>query len=82
MANPISMNDAASGLAALAICESLLIALSDLKIMGGQETAGVLKDAATAHRNAGGTGDEAALHREVAIIIERIIAGGNSVPHP
>jgi hypothetical protein len=50
--------------------------------MGGQETAGVLKDAATAHLHAGGTGDEAAMHLEVAAIIERILAGGNSVPHP
>ena len=82
MADPISKNGAASGIAALSICESLLIALSDLKIMGGQEAAGVLRDAASAHRHAGGTGDEAALHREVAAIIERIIAGGNSVPHP
>ncbi len=76
------MKGTASGIAALSICESLLIALSDLKIMAGQETAGVLKDAATAHRNAGGTGREAAMHLEVAASIERIIAGGNSVPHP
>lgn len=82
MANPIDMKGAASGIAALSICESLLIALSDLKIMGAKETAGILEDAATAHRNAGGTGHEAAVHLEVAAIIERIIAGGNSVPHP
>lgn len=82
MANPISANGVASGIAALSICESLLIALSDLEIMGAKETSGVLKDAATAHRNAGGTGDAAAMHTEVAIIIKRILAGGNSVPHP
>lgn len=82
MANPISTNDAASGIAALSICESLLIALSDLNIMGGLETTGVLQDAATAHRNAGGTGKEAAMHMEVAAIIERIIAGGNSAARP
>ena len=82
MANPIGMKGTASGIAALSICESLLIALSELKIMDGQETGGVLKDAASAHRNAGGTGHEAALHLEVAAIIERIIAGGNSVPPP
>lgn len=82
MANPAEIKGTASGIAALAICESLLIAMSDLKIMGASETAGVLKDAASAHRNAGGAGHEAALHREVAAIIERIIAGGNSVPHP
>lgn len=82
MANPDDMRGTAAGIAALAICESLLIAMRDLEIMGASETAGVLKDAASAHRNAGGTGNEAALHREVATIIERIMAGGNSVPHP
>ena len=82
MANPIDMKGNASGIAALSICESLLIALSDLKIMATTDTAGILKDAASAHRNAGGTGHDAAMHREVAAIIERIIAGGNSVPHP
>ena len=82
MANPIDMKGTASGLAALAICESLLIAMSELKIMGDRETAGVLKDAAAAHRHAGGGGDEAALHREVAVIIERILASGSRVPHP
>lgn len=81
MADPIDMNGTASGIAALSICESLLIALSDLKIMGANEATGVLTDAAAAHRNAGGTGDEAAMHLEVAAIIERIMAGGNSV-HP
>lgn len=82
MTNPTDMKGTAAGIAALAICESLLIAMSDLKLMGASETAGVLQDAATAHRNAGGTGHEAALHREVAAIIERIMVGGNSVPHP
>lgn len=82
MAKPIDIKGTASGLAALAICESLLLAMSDLKIMGGSETAGVLKDAAAAHRNAGGTGEEAILHREVAAIIERIMTGGNYLPPP
>ena len=81
MASPIDLNGTASAIAALSICESLLIALNDLKIMGGNETAGVLKDAASMHRNAGGTGDEAVMHRAVAAIIERLIAGGNSVQH-
>jgi hypothetical protein len=82
MADPIDMNGTASGIAALSICESLLIALSDLKIMGAKEACSVLEDAASAHRNAGSTGDEAVMHLEVATIIERILAGGNSLPHP
>lgn len=82
MTDPTDMKSTASGIAALSICESLLLALSDLKIMSVNETSGVLKDAAAAHRNAGGTGDEAATHQQVAAIIERILAGGNSVQHP
>lgn len=66
--------DAACGIAALSICESLLIALSDLEIMSTREIDGVLADAAGAHRNAGGTGEVAAMHRSVADIIERIIS--------
>jgi hypothetical protein len=82
MSNVIDIKTTAAGLAALAICESLLIALGDLKIIGAQEAAGVLQDAAAAHLHAGGTGDEAALHREVAAIIGRIMAGGNAMPPP
>lgn len=72
----------APGIAALSICESLLLALSDLKIMGAKEAAGVLHDAAAAHRQASTGSTEAAMHLEVAAIIERIIAGGNSSKHP
>lgn len=82
MADPIDMNGTASGRAALSICESLLIALSDLKIMEVTETSGVLRDAAAAHRNAGGADDEAEMHLAVAAVIERIIAGRNSTQHP
>lgn len=82
MVNASDMKGNASGIAALSVCESLLLALSDLNIMNANETSGVLKDAAAAHRNAGGTVDEAAMHSEVATIIERILAGGNSVQHP
>lgn len=81
MTDPTDMNSTASGIAALSICESLLLALSDLNIMDRNETIGVLKDAAAAHRNDGGHGEAAAMHREVATIIERIISGGNSAQH-
>jgi len=78
MSSLTDMKGTAPGIAALSICESLLLALIDLKVMRAKETAGVLHDAADAHRNAGGTGDEAAMHLKVAAIIEQIIAGGNS----
>lgn len=81
MANPTDLTDRAAGLAALSICESMLLAFSDLEIIGKKEVNGVLLDAAAAHRGAAGsTGETVALDREVVAIIDRIIAGRNSIP--
>jgi hypothetical protein len=67
-----------SGTAALAICESLLLALNDHKILPEKEIVGILKDAAAAHEFAPG-GDLAEMHAAVAALINAILAGGNSV---
>ncbi len=80
MPNPIDVMGPASGLAALAICESLLLALSDLKIIGERETRGVLEDAAAAFRDGGASTQTTAVKLEVVGILERIIAGRNSIP--
>ncbi len=80
MADPTNTNGTAAGIAALSICESLLLALSDLKIMGRSDTDDVLGDAANAHRGAGSSRHDAALQLEVVAILERIIAGENSIP--
>lgn len=69
----------AAGHAALAICESLLLALNDRNILPEREIVGILKDAAAAHENAPGTDGLAELHDAVAGLINGIIAGGNSV---
>ena len=61
-----------SGLAALSICESLLIELADRKLLSDHEVQGLLEDAAAAHRNAKGTPQELEAHRAVAAIIERL----------
>ena len=68
------------GLAALSICESLLLALGDLSVLSAKDIDGVLQDVAETHRNAAEltTGADAALHRGVAAHAERIMAGGNS----
>ena len=66
-----------AGLAALSICEALLLAMNDHKLLPEQEIIGVLRDAAATHEN--DTGPEAEMHRAVAALINRIIAGGNSV---
>ena len=71
----------ASGVAALSICESLLLALGDNNILGEQETVAVIADAADTHRFAGGSPSDNRLHLEVTAILDRIIAGGNSVRH-
>ena len=72
----------APGLAALSICESLLLAMGDLNLMGEKEIVGVVVDAATAHRNAGDSVRDKALNREVVQILDRIVASGNSIRHP
>jgi len=68
-----------SGMAALSICESLLLALNDAKILPEEEIMGVLGDAASAHESAGGSDVDVEKHRGAAALIRKIIAGGNSV---
>jgi hypothetical protein len=70
-------NDIA-GTAALAICESLLLALNDHKILPEHEILGILRDAAAAHQNVP-AGDQDGLHAAVAALINGILEGGNSV---
>jgi hypothetical protein len=68
-----------AGTAALAICESLLLALNDHKILPEHEIMGVLKDAAATHENAPPGDGTHAMHKAVAALINKIIDGGNSV---
>ena len=73
----------AAGHAALAICESMLLSLTENKIIDETEVRSILEDAAAAHRNSiplvmdGGI----AAHEEAASLIETILKGGNSVRH-
>lgn len=68
-----------AGTAALAICESLLLALNDHNILPEHEIMGVLKDAAATHENAPPGDGTHAMHKAVAALINKIIDGGNSV---
>jgi hypothetical protein len=68
-----------SGTAALAICESLLLALNDRNILPEAEIVGILKDAAAAHHHAPTSKDASEMHAAVAKLINSILAGGNSV---
>ena len=71
-----------SGMAALSICEAMLLAMNDHAILPQHEILGVLRDAAAAHENAVGTDIEMQVHHGVAALINGIIAGGNSVRRP
>jgi hypothetical protein len=71
-----------TGIAALSICESLLLALNDHKILPEQEIVGILKDAAAALADSPPSDANAAKNREAATLIAKILAGGNSVRRP
>lgn len=79
MSSPIIPPPDYAGAAALAICESLLLALNDRKILPEREIVGILTDAAEAHTNALGLGGDDAMHEAVVALINEIINGGHSV---
>ena len=68
---------AIAGAAALSICESLLIALNDLKIIGDKEMRAILQDAAESHHNAVPGSSNPDQHRAIASLISRIMHGKN-----
>jgi hypothetical protein len=72
-----------AGQAALAICESMLLSLTESRIIDEAEARAILEDAATAHRNTlpAVTGSGTTANQEAAALIEEILAGGNSVRH-
>jgi len=71
---------AVAGHAALAICESLLLALSDNGVLSQDEIRGILSDAASAHRKAAALSPNPGHHHEAAAdLIESMLAGGNHI---
>ncbi|RUR28343.1 hypothetical protein ELY33_14180 [Vreelandella andesensis] len=70
------------GMAALSICESLLLAMNDQKLLSQSAIVGILQDAANAHEHAAGLDSEPSAHLAVAALINGIISGGNSVRRP
>ena len=70
-----------AGTAALTICESLLLALNDRRILPEREIVGLLRDAAAAHECATGDG-QAEMHASVAALINGILARRQSVLRP
>jgi hypothetical protein len=80
MAEHARLHDA-EGMAALGICESLLLALTDLKIISEQDARGLLMDVATAHGDAATVSNAPEKHQAIIEIVERILAGTNGVRH-
>jgi hypothetical protein len=76
----MSGGSGAAGLAALSVCESLLLSLTDNGIIDAAEAGAILLDAAAAHRGAVPLADgDASVHEEAAVLLETIIQNGNSV---
>jgi len=80
MTEHVRFNDA-DGMAALGICESMLLALTDLKIISEQDARDLLTDVATTHTEAATTSTSPANHRAVVGIVQRILAARNGVRH-
>ena len=81
MTQPIRSADA-EGLAALGICESLVLALTDRKIISDQDARDLLGDVAVTHTNAAAASSTPEVHQAVVEIISRILAGKNGTPLP
>ena len=68
-------------MAALGICESLLLALTDLKIISEQDARDLLTDVATTHEEAATLSQTPERHQAVSAIVRRILAGKNGLRH-
>jgi hypothetical protein len=71
----------AKGMAALGICESLLLALADLNVLTEKDVRGLLTDVATTHNEAAAGSRTPEQHQAVVEIVQRILAGKNGLRH-
>jgi hypothetical protein len=74
-------NDA-DGSAALGICESLILALTDRKLITEKDARDLLTDVLTSHSEAAETSRAPDKHRAVAEIVQRILDGKDGVRSP
>lgn len=68
------------GLAALGICESLLLALTDRDVLSNKDVRDLLGDVATMHSEAAAVSPTPGRHHAVVTIIQRILAGKELPP--
>ena len=66
-----------SGIAALSICEAILLSLRERKILSDHEIAGLLHDAAAVHTNAAGYNPKDEEHHVVADQINQVLKNMN-----
>jgi hypothetical protein len=71
----------ADGTAALGICESLLLALTDANILSEKDARDLLTDVVTTHQDAADASANPGKHQAVVDIVQRILAGKNGVRH-
>jgi hypothetical protein len=71
----------AEGIAALGICESLLLALTDANIISEKNARDLLTDVVTSHREAAQTSTAPDKYLAVVAIVQRILTGKNGVRH-
>jgi hypothetical protein len=71
--------DGADSTAALGICESLLLVLTDRQFISEQDARDLLTDVATMHSEAATGSQTPEGHRAVIEIVKRILAGKNAV---
>ena len=69
----------ADSTAALGICESLLLALTDANVISEQDARDLLTDVATTHQAAIATAESPDKHHAVIAVVQRILAGKNGV---
>ena len=67
------------GTAALGICESLLLALTDRKLITEKDARDLLTDVVTSHSEAADASQSPERHRAVAKIVQRILDGKDGV---
>jgi hypothetical protein len=71
--------DGADGAAALGICESLLIALTEAKVINEQDARDLLTDVVTTHQEAAASSKTPDKHHAVVAIVQRILDGKDGV---
>jgi hypothetical protein len=81
MPEPGRLNDV-DGTAALGICESLLLALTDRKVITENEARDLLTDVVSSHSEAADASQSPERHRAVAKIVQRILDGTDGVRSP